>query len=120
MKVLSIRQPWLHYLATGQKEFEYRLWRTPYRGPILLHAPATLDKTAPALATVDSVDTLPRRQILYKAILKGIFQFDPYEHDDLGYYPEAFAWDLRDIHPLTQPIPCAGRLGLWEYAGDIQ
>ncbi|MCA9418448.1 MAG: ASCH domain-containing protein [Candidatus Omnitrophica bacterium] len=38
MKAISIRQPFAHYIVTGDKKIEYRSWRTNYRGPILIHA----------------------------------------------------------------------------------
>lgn len=31
------------------------------------------------------------------------------------YAPGRFAWELKDVIPLKQPIPATGRLSLWEY-----
>lgn len=38
MKALSIRQPWAWLIAEGIKDVENRTWRTPYHGPLLIHA----------------------------------------------------------------------------------
>ena len=32
MKVLTIKQPWATLIAKGYKEYEFRTWKTKYRG----------------------------------------------------------------------------------------
>ena len=46
MKVLTIKQPWATLIAEGLKEYEFRTWKTNYRGDILIHAWAGIDKDA--------------------------------------------------------------------------
>jgi hypothetical protein len=38
MKALSVHQPWPELIACGAKTIENRDWRTPYRGPLVIHA----------------------------------------------------------------------------------
>lgn len=38
MKVITIKQPWATLIAKGYKEYEFRTWKTNYRGDILIHA----------------------------------------------------------------------------------
>ncbi len=38
MKALTIQQPWASLIIIGVKRFEYRSWKTSYRGPLLIHA----------------------------------------------------------------------------------
>lgn len=38
MKVITIKQPWATLIAKGYKEYEFRTWKTKYRGDILIHA----------------------------------------------------------------------------------
>lgn len=38
MKALSLWQPWASAIALGAKTIETRHWKTPYRGPIAIHA----------------------------------------------------------------------------------
>lgn len=38
IKALSIRQPWAWLIVNGWKNIENRMWRTSYRGPVLIHA----------------------------------------------------------------------------------
>lgn len=35
---LSIRQPWAWLIVNGWKNVENRMWRTRFRGPVLIHA----------------------------------------------------------------------------------
>ena len=38
MKVLTLKQPWATLIAEGLKEYEFRSWKTNYRGKVLIHA----------------------------------------------------------------------------------
>lgn len=42
LPVLSIRQPYAWLVVNGIKTLENRSWRTHYRGPVLIHASASL------------------------------------------------------------------------------
>ena len=46
MKVLTIKQPFASLITEGYKEYEFRTWKTKYRGDILIHAGKTVDKKA--------------------------------------------------------------------------
>ena len=44
MKVLTLKQPWATLVAEGIKKYEFRSWKTNYRGKILIHAGTGIDK----------------------------------------------------------------------------
>lgn len=44
MKVLTIKEPWASLIINGYKKYEFRSWKTNYRGKILIHAGLTLEK----------------------------------------------------------------------------
>ena len=44
MKVLTLKQPWATLVAEGIKKYEFRSWKTKYRGKILIHAGSGIDK----------------------------------------------------------------------------
>ncbi len=46
MKVITIKQPWASLIAKGYKEYEFRTWKTKYRGDILIHAGKSINKEA--------------------------------------------------------------------------
>ena len=45
MKVLTIKEPWASLIINGYKEYEFRSFKTNYRGKILIHAGLTLEKS---------------------------------------------------------------------------
>ncbi len=46
MKTLTLTQPWASLVALGKKRIETRSWRTPYRGPLAIHAAKGFPKWA--------------------------------------------------------------------------
>ena len=46
MKAITIKQPYATLIAEGLKEYEFRTWKTKYRGEILIHAGKGVDKEA--------------------------------------------------------------------------
>lgn len=50
MKVLTLWEPWATLIEIGAKKIETRSWRTPYRGPIAIHAAKTISKANRLLA----------------------------------------------------------------------
>ena len=46
MKVITIKQPFASFIAAGPSKYEFRTWKTKYRGEILIHAGKSVDKKA--------------------------------------------------------------------------
>ena len=44
LKVLTLRQPWATLVAEGIKKYEFRSWKTNYRGKVLIHVGTGIDK----------------------------------------------------------------------------
>ena len=44
MKVLSIKEPWASLIVNEYKNYEFRTWKTNYRGKIHIHASASYKK----------------------------------------------------------------------------
>ena len=44
MKVLTLKQPWATLVAEGIKKYEFRWWKTNYKGKILIHTGTGIDK----------------------------------------------------------------------------
>ena len=38
MKALTIKEPWATLIISGYKKYEFRSWKTNYRGEIFIHA----------------------------------------------------------------------------------
>ena len=85
MKAIAIRQPFAHYIVTGDKKIKYRSWRTNHRGPILIHASLTVKMDQDGLneycnnngfPVVDS-KSLPRGGIVGYATIVDCVEYPP-------------------------------------------
>ena len=134
IKAISLWQPWASLVARGVKRHETRHWLTAYRGPIAIHAAKTLDMADAPDPLCDSAlgvywkDSLPLGAVVAIARLRdvrpGPSVFDSLTRADqtAGNFAHGrFAWDLADVRALGEPIPLAGRQGLfnWEPPDDL-
>ena len=132
MKTLSLTQPWATLIMIGLKNFETRSWDTKHRGPLQIHASATIDRAGRKLWDTDPViklmrehdmlgefDALPRGAILGEVILHGTMPTEAVKEKDREPYGDfsagRFAWLLLVTKRFKTPIPCKGQLGLWEF-----
>ena len=46
MKAITIKQPWATLIMSGVKRFEFRSWKTNFRGDVLIHAGKGIDKVS--------------------------------------------------------------------------
>jgi hypothetical protein len=102
MKALSIKQPWANLIASGEKTVETRLWKTDYRGPLLICSSKRPD-IAPAghaIAVAQLVDCRPM-SVLDEGAARCM------------KYDGAVAWVLADVKRI-KPFPVQGRIGLFE------
>jgi hypothetical protein len=128
MKVLTIREPWASLIINGYKKYEFRSWKTNYRGKLLIHAGSTLEK--------DMVSRFKDYNLSYKmgyiigeVNLVDCIKVDKEFNDKLLYenklvygksnHVEKYAWKLEDIVLYKEPIYVKGKLGLWDYNNDI-
>lgn len=123
MKVLTLKQPWATLVAEGIKKYEFRSWKTNYRGKILIHAGIGIDKEAmkkfaglnltfpskKILAEVEIVDCLFLDDELNKKIIN---------ENNIAYGSkkrEGYAWMLDNIKKINYEKEINGKLGLWNY-----
>lgn len=124
MKVLSIKEPWASLIIQGYKKYEFRSWKTNYRGRILIHASKTIEKdmlerfkdynldikTSAIIGEADLVDCIKVDEKFNKELRKI---------DKIVYgksnHTENYAWKLENIKTYDKVIPINGKLGLWNY-----
>ena len=117
MKALSVRQPWAWLLANGHKPIENRTRRFNYRGPLLIHAGATMRRSdwfaahlfvqgfAPKIARV-----IPEPEELQRGGIIGITTAtDCVEEYDSPWFCGPFGIILANPKPLPFH-PCKGAL----------
>lgn len=126
MKVITIKQPFASLIAAGLKEYEFRTWKTSYRGEILIHAGKSVDKEAMRRFESFGLE-YPLGCILAKATLIDCVNVDDALRQTLReknapvYWGttedsnwQGYGFQLANIQPVS-PIFTKGMLGLWEY-----
>lgn len=126
MKVLTIRQPWASLIMAGLKEYEFRSWKTNYRGEILIHAGKTIDREAGKRLKKYLPDKLPTGKILGKVELMNCSKVTPQFLRELRkinpdiyektVFKEEYAWNVTVLEKFDKPIDTKGKLGLWNYS----
>lgn len=124
MKALTIKEPWATLIIAGYKSFEFRSWKTKYRGKILIHAGLNIEK--------EMLDRFSCYNLLYssgaiigEATLTDCILVDKKFNDELilknsivygrSNHDQTYAWKLDNIIKYDNPIICKGKLGLWNY-----
>ncbi|MBE6147668.1 MAG: ASCH domain-containing protein [Firmicutes bacterium] len=126
MKVITIKQPFATLIAEGLKEYEFRTWKTKYRGEILIHAGKGIDKKAMTRYKHLNLK-YPSGCIIAKATITDCVYIDKEmkkllkEKNPLVYYGiinhddwNGYGFKLENVKKI-EPIPTNGKLSLWEY-----
>jgi hypothetical protein len=112
MRALTIRQPWAWAIIHAGKDIENRSWTNKHvTGTIAVHAGSGLDP----------LDRLPRGarkprpdELVHGAIIGVVDVVDVVDGHRSKWFSGPLGWILSNPRPLPQPIPCPGRLGLWQ------
>lgn len=137
MKTISLWQPWASLWLTPAKIHETRHWKTPYIGPLGVHAAKTIAGPKEVGPEVNLLcvqyfgqgwqKTLPLGKVLGHLYLEGCYPTDehsPRHHSDLlcgNWTGGRFAW-ARAEGPgpwkLATPIPWKGQQGFWDVPNE--
>ena len=121
LKVLTLRQPWATLVSEGIKRYEFRSWKTKYRGKVLIHAGTGIDKedmkkyknmnleftSRKILAVVEIEDCLELDEELNNKIIS---------ENNIAYGNKVrtgYAWKLNNIKKINYDKEVNGQLGLW-------
>lgn len=125
MKVLTIRQPWASLIIDGYKRFEFRSWKTNYRGELLIHAGQGIDKDAMKRLKEYIPKDMPLGKIIGKVNLVDCIKTTPEffeerqkENSEVyskSIFKEEYAWQMELIEKFDNPVAIKGKLGLWNY-----
>ena len=112
MKALSIHPEPAMMIFAKKKTLEIRTWTTNYRGDILICSTQHKIK-----------DTIPGHALCV-VTLADVFPFEKKHCKDAmiyesGYESGLYAWKLENVRYI-KPIPLKGKLGLWNYDGEIE
>ncbi len=131
MKVITVKQPFASLIAEGLKEYEFRTWRTKYRGKILIHAGKSIDKLAMQKFACYNLD-YPTGCIIAIADLSDCIKIEseerkfleeknPLVYSGVIKHPEwqGYGFKLENVQKV-QEIYLNGKLSLWDFEGDIK
>ena len=126
MKTLTIKEPYATLIKEGIKKYEFRTWKTNYRGPILIHAGKGKDKkeierrkdldlkysSGEIIAKVDLTDCIEVTDE-FREELKQIDAVT-YKHiiEDKSW--KGYAFKLENTTKV-EPVKINGKLSFWEY-----
>ena len=127
MKVITLKQPWATLVAEGIKQYEFISWKYNYRGEILIHAGAGIDKEA--MKKVESLNLeYPQKRIIAKVIIedclelndelnKKICNSNPMVYGNKNR--TGFVWKLKDVKKISCDETVSGKQGIWNYDLDV-
>ena len=121
MKVLTLKQPWATLVAEGIKKYEFRTWKTNYRGKILIHAGVGIDKDAMKKFKDLNLD-FPSRKIIAVVTIDDCIEIDDkfnnkLKQDNNIVYGQVdrtgYAWKLTNVKKIKYNKEINGKLSLW-------
>lgn len=127
MKALTIKEPWASLIVDGYKKYEFRSWKTSYRGRIYIHAAKKND--------MDNINKFSDYNLKYgcgeiigEAVILDCVEItkewaDMYLGDNPVYKSNGFnskyAFCLGNVKRYKKGIKCTGKLSLWNYEEDV-
>lgn len=126
IRALTVKQPWAWAIACGGKDVENRTWNTRHQGPLAIHAAARWDREEAAARVYELTGAYVMKTV-ESAIVAVVDLVDVCTvHSSAGdcecgpwAIPGQFHWRLANVRPLAEPVPCKGRLGLWNLPADV-
>lgn len=125
MKTITIKQPWATLIIQGDKRFEFRSWKTSYRGDLLIHAGKGIDKEAMKRLKKYIPEDMPLGKIIGKVKLVDCIKMSPEfkemllkENNEIytkSSFQENYGWQVENVEVFNHPIPVKGQLSLWKY-----
>lgn len=123
MKVITLKQPWATLVAEGIKEYEFRTWKFNYRGEILIHAGASIDKEA--MKRVEHLNLkYPKSKILAKVEISDCIELNKEICENINKknpliygnkIRSGYAWKLTNIKKIELKDEISGKQGIWYY-----
>lgn len=128
MKAITIKQPFASLIIEGYKEYEFRTWRTKFRGDILIHAGKGVDKKAMEKYK-HLVSDCPSGCILGIVKITDCIKIDDEARemlkDNIVYDNvvnnkdwDGFGFKIESIRKVEN-TPANGKLSLWDFEGEI-
>lgn len=119
---LTVCQPWAWAIIHGEKRYENRTWQMHYRGPLLIHAGKSRSWISSGMEFLRRQDNPPAEdEFDFGAIIGRVQVIDclPVGNVDDRFADGPWCIKLGDPQPLSEPIPCTGRQGLFRVPATL-
>ncbi|MCI6266460.1 MAG: ASCH domain-containing protein [Erysipelotrichaceae bacterium] len=126
MKVITLKQPWASLVAEGIKIWEFRSWKYNYRGEILIHAGAGVDKEAMKKVELLNLE-YPQKKIIAKVTIEDCLELNDDLNKEICFSNpmvygnknrSGFVWKLKDAKKIDIDNTISGKQGIWNYDLD--
>jgi len=120
VKCLTVWQPWAELIVMGVKDVENRSWPTLHRGSILIHAAARMRGSDLDVLADEYGIALDRAALELGAVLGAVDVVDcRREVTSPWHHAGAYGWYLANPRRLLAPIPCKGKLRLFDVPDQL-
>ena len=123
MKALTIKEPWASLIVNGYKDYEFRGWKTNFRGKFYIHAGKSIDLknidkfkdykldygNGEIIGEAELVDCVLVDKDFYNKNLKDNIV---YNHSG---FKEQYAFVLKNVKKYDQRMKAQGKLNFWNY-----
>lgn len=120
MKALTVRPAFAWAIFNAGKDVENRSWPTNYRGPLVIHASASIASADDDADTIEEVNPAAKVPIeLECGAVIGIVDVVDCRRDSSSPWAESDSWHWVLANPRPcEPVDVKGKLGFWEIADD--
>ncbi len=123
MKVITLKQPWATLVAEGYKKYEFRSWKYNYRGKILIHDGAGVDKEYLNKYSHLNLE-FPKKRIIAEVDIVDCIKLDEKKSEEINKentlvygnkIREGYAWKLENVKKININEEIPGKQGIWNY-----
>ncbi len=121
MKALTIKEPWASLIVQGFKRYEFRSWKTNYRGKVLIHAGLSkenIEKFNNYNLDISSGEIIGEAVITDCIFVDEKFDKELRKIDHVVYgsaHAGLYAFKLENVKKYDKKIKVKGKLGLWNF-----
>lgn len=123
MKTITLKRPWATLVNEGIKKYEFRSWKTNYRGKILIHAGSGIDKKEVKKFSGLGYE-FPAKKIIAIVEITDCIKIDAdfnkkiISENNISYglkERNGYAWKLENVKKIKCDEEVNGKLSFWNY-----
>jgi len=125
LKCLSLKQPWASLVVNGIKPVENREWKSPYRGPLYIHASKNWDEDGYqfllAHTGTDNEPFIPNeKECYFGGIIGKVLMVDCVTKHNSSWFFGPYGFVFKNPIKFQIPIKCKGQLKIYQLSPQIE